>query len=88
MLAKNAPKTFTELLSRVQKYSNADELTNTKRGADLDLQRAGEKRKRKDEQVENRDKRNRPGDSRGPRVSQSRYAGYTPLSVPRELLLI
>ncbi|KAK9180960.1 hypothetical protein WN944_024096 [Citrus x changshan-huyou] len=33
-LAKNAPRTFPELLSRAQKYSNADELTNAKRGAD------------------------------------------------------
>ena len=56
LLAKNVLRTFTELLSRVQKYSNANGLTNAKRGADLDPQRAGEKGKMKDEQVENRDK--------------------------------
>ena len=54
----------------------------------MDPQRAGEKRKRKDEQVESRDKRNRLGDSRAPRVPQSRYSGYTPLSVLREQLLM
>ena len=30
-LAKNAPRTFTELLSRAQKYSNVDELTDAKK---------------------------------------------------------
>ena len=38
-LVKNAPRTCTELLSRAQKYSNADELTNAKRKVDPDLQR-------------------------------------------------
>lgn len=38
-LVKNAPRTYTELLSRAQKYSNSDELTNAKRKVDLDSQR-------------------------------------------------
>ena len=43
-LAKNPPRTFIELLLRAQKYSNVDELTNAKKGIDLDSQRVGEKR--------------------------------------------
>ena len=62
-------------------------MTNAKRGADPDPQRAGEKRKSKEEQIENRDKRTRLGDSKGPRVSQNSYSGYTPLSVLKEQLL-
>ena len=46
------------------------------------------KREKQTQKVENQDKRNRPGDSRGPRVPQSKYSGYTPLSVPREQLLM
>ena len=42
-LAKNAPRTFTELLSRAQKYSSADELTNAKKGTNSDFQRSGKK---------------------------------------------
>lgn len=38
-LAKNLAMTFTNLLSRVHKYCNADELTNTKKQADLDPQK-------------------------------------------------
>ena len=48
-LVKNPLRTFTELLLRNQKYSNVDELTNAKRRTNLDLQRVGEKRKRKEE---------------------------------------
>lgn len=33
-LAKNAPRTFAELLLRAQKYSNANKLTNAKIRAD------------------------------------------------------
>ena len=87
-MVKNALRTFTELLSRAQKYSNADKLTNAKRGVDPDPQRTGEKRKRNNEQDKNRDKRNRPRDNRGPRVPQIRYFGYTPLSIPKEQMLM
>ena len=45
LMAKNALRTFTELLSRAQKYSNADKLTNAKRGVDPDPQRTKKKKK-------------------------------------------
>ena len=58
-LAKNPSRTFTELLSRAQKYSNVDELTNAKRGANSDSPRVAEKRKIKEEQIKNKEKTSR-----------------------------
>ena len=42
----------------------------------------------KNEQVETRDKRSRPRDSSGPRIPKNRCSRFTPLSVPREQLLL
>ena len=82
-LAKNPPRTFTELLSRAQKYSNADELTNVKRWADSDSQRVGDKRNKL------RTKKKWVGHkTKVQEFHRGRFWGYTPLVLPREQVLM
>lgn len=71
LLVKNALRTFTMLLSRVQKYSNIDDLIDVKRSTGLDSQKSGVKRKKKKELIENKKRTSRPLNNMGQRILQS-----------------
>lgn len=44
--------------------------------------------KKIDEQIEDREKKNRSGDNKRPRIPQSKFSRYTPFNVSRKQLLI
>ncbi|XP_058099899.1 uncharacterized protein LOC131244282 [Magnolia sinica] len=89
-IGKNPPTTLAELINRAQKYTNAEEFSNSRRNIQAAEASSKEKRSRNEEpQTSNKKPDDRvPRDRRLSRRPEGKFRSYTPLKTSMEEILL